>query len=72
MEIKIYKNWAFVDIAQQESDGSWGISTCALLKKKNGNWIFLAQGDPLDWGQYANTMPKDVLNFFNDWKGSHY
>lgn len=73
IEIKIVKEWSFVDVAQKAADGTWESSTSALLRKSAGQWKFLAKGDPLDesWQKYIKQMPKDVKKAFEEWKNSH-
>lgn len=72
LTITIKKNWAFVDIAEKNPDGSWGRMTSALVRKENGTWKLLAFGSAMDWDKYIKQMPSDVRKAFRNWDKGHY
>lgn len=71
ISITLSSEWAFVDVAEINSQSASTTVSSMLLKRNGSNWDVVAQGDSKSLDSYTTGMSPEVKQDFEDWKGEH-
>ncbi|MGV8119026.1 MAG: zinc ribbon domain-containing protein [Candidatus Xenobiia bacterium LiM19] len=71
--IEIKDDWAFVDAAENDAQGTPSTAVMMLLRKRNGLWEVLSQGDSMseEWQQNIQEMSPEIKKAYEKWNEGH-
>lgn len=71
--IEIKDDWAFVDAAENDAQGTPSTAVMMLLRKRNGLWEVLCQGDSMseEWQQNMQEMSPEIKKAYEKWNEGH-
>ncbi|MHC9539595.1 MAG: hypothetical protein AB9903_08745 [Vulcanimicrobiota bacterium] len=71
--IEIKDDWAFVDAAENDAQGTPSTAVMMLLRKRNGLWAVLCQGDSMseEWQQNLQEMSPEIKKAYEKWNEGH-
>ena len=71
--VVIKDDWAFIDAAENDAQGTPSTAVMMLLRKRNGLWEVLCQGDSLseEWQRYIQEMSPEIKKAYEKWNEGH-
>jgi len=72
VQIETAGDWAFADVAEKDSKGSWATATSVVARRQSGRWSIVMVGDPMENRGITAQMPLDVRKAYGKWDAGHY